>query len=57
MLEIQLENLNSELQNDEIISDYIRLSEIQKKIAEADEALISAMDEWENAEIALNEIS
>lgn len=57
MLEIQLENLNSELQNDEIISDYIRLSEIQKKIAEAEEALISAMDEWENAEIALNEIS
>ena len=55
-LETELDSLSAELQKDEIISDYVKLSEIQEKITETEEALMLAMEEWEKAEISLNEI-
>lgn len=56
LLETELDSLSAELQKDEIISDYVKLSEIQEKITETEEALMLAMEEWEKAEISLNEI-
>lgn len=56
LLEIELDTLNAELQKDEILSDYVKLSEIQEKITETEEALMLAMEEWEKAEISLNEV-
>ena len=56
LLETELYALTAELQKDEVISDYVRLSEIQEKITETEDALMLAMEEWEKAEISLNEI-
>ncbi len=55
-LEQELEFYSNELLKDENTSDYVKLSEIQGKIAQIEEDLITAMDKWEKAEISLNEI-
>lgn len=56
-LENKVQQLNSELQKEENLSDYIRLSELQAELAEAEEALQQAMLTWEEAEQALCEIT
>ncbi|MBQ7861375.1 MAG: ABC-F type ribosomal protection protein [Clostridia bacterium] len=55
-LEQELEFLNEEIVKEENLSDYVKLSELQEKISQTEEALMIAMEEWENAEISLNEI-
>lgn len=55
-LEKNLEILNNELLKEENISDYMKLSELQTNITEAEEALEHAMAEWEQAEKAYMEI-
>lgn len=55
-LEHELEFLNEEIVKEENLSDYVKLSELQEKISQTEEALMIAMEEWENAEISLNEI-
>lgn len=56
-LEDKVQQLNDELQKEENLSDYIRLSELQAELAEAQEALQQAMLTWEEAEQALCEIT
>lgn len=57
LLEERLDSLNSELQKEENLSDYVKLSELQNELNETEEALHNAMLEWEKAEAALAEIS
>lgn len=47
-LEKILDSLNEELTLDECISDYVRLTELQNKIEETEEALLNAMEELDN---------
>ncbi len=47
LLEDKLRVLNEEISKEENISDYVKLTELQNEIAETEDALISAMDEWE----------
>lgn len=56
LLETEADSLNSELLKEENLSDYVKLSELQSKLAETEEALQNAMLEWEEAEAALQEI-
>ncbi len=56
-LETELEAINTELLKDENISDYIKLSELQEKMALTEAALNEAMLEWETAEEAYLEIT
>lgn len=46
-LEELIDNLNSELQSEENISDYVKLSEIGEKLASAEEELLETMTEWD----------
>lgn len=46
-LEELIDNLNSELQSEENISNYVKLSEIGEKLASAEEELLEAMTEWD----------
>lgn len=47
LLEDKLRVLNEEISKEENVSDYVKLTELQNEIAETEDALISAMDEWE----------
>lgn len=47
VLEKELEFLNNEILKPENQSDYIKLTELQNKITEAEEALLEKMNEWE----------
>lgn len=47
LLEDKLRVLNEEISKEENISNYVKLTELQNEIAETEDALISAMDEWE----------
>ncbi len=47
-LEIELEALKAEINKDENISDYIKLSELQEKIDETEMKLLEKMEEWES---------
>ena len=47
LLEEKLEGLQTELNWDENLSDYLKLSELQQQIAETEEELSVAMSEWE----------
>lgn len=57
LLEKELESLNNQLQDENNLSDYVLLSDLQGKIAACEEDLILAMEEWENAEKALSELN
>ncbi len=46
-LEELIENLNRELQNEENISDYVKLSELGEELSKAEENLLTAMTEWD----------
>ncbi len=46
-LEELIDNLNSQLQSEENISDYVKLSEIGEKLASAEEELLETMSEWD----------
>lgn len=47
-LELQLEKLNAELNDENNLSDYVRLTEIQEEIDITEESLLSAMEDLEN---------
>ena len=55
-LEEKIEELNNELQQEENLADYVKLSELQTELTEAENSLLEAMAEWEEAEKALAEI-
>ena len=55
-LETEVSELNKELSKTENLTDYIKLSELQKLLSEKESALTEAMLEWEEAENALAEI-
>ncbi len=46
-LENKIEALQTELSKEDIMSDYLKLTEIQTELAMLEEQLILAMDEWE----------
>ncbi len=46
-LEEKLETLNAEITKDEVLSDYVKLTEIQDEISQAEAELTAAMDDWE----------
>lgn len=48
-LETKLEELQTQLNSEENLSDYVKLSELQQEISLCEEELSSALDEWENA--------
>lgn len=54
--EEQIEKLNNELQKEENMADYVKLSQLQAELEAAEAALLDAMTEWEEAENALAEI-
>ena len=56
LLETEADNLNSELQKEENMADYVKLSQLQAELEAAEAALLDAMTEWEEAEKALAEI-
>ncbi len=56
-LEKELNDINSELLKEENLTDYLKLSELQSKLAFIELALNEAMSDWEAAEEALIEIS
>ena len=55
-LEEEVSFLNAELLKEENMIDYIKLSELQSRLAMAEEELMAAMIDWENAEKSLSEI-
>ena len=55
-LEILLDRLNSDLLLEENLSDYVKLSQIQAELAETEEKLRIAMENWEAAENALSKL-
>lgn len=55
-LEQDLLLLNEELLKEENLSDYLKLSELQEKLSEAEKELEIAMLEWENAEESLAQL-
>ncbi len=56
-LEAELEALNARLNDENNLSDYVLLSEIQGKMSICEDELMLAMDEWEKAEKALFELN
>ncbi len=48
-LEAKLEELQGQLNCEENLSDYVKLSELQEEITHTEQELSSALDEWENA--------
>lgn len=56
-LEIELEKLTDDLNSEDTISDYVKLSELQTKIFETESALAEAMEAWEEAEISLQQLN
>ena len=46
-LEELIEDLNSQLQSEENISDYVKLSELGESLSKAEEELLEAMTEWD----------
>ena len=56
-LEAELEALNARLNDENNLSDYVLLSEIQGKMSICEDELMLAMDEWEKAENALFELN
>lgn len=55
-LESKLNLIIEELQKEENMSDYLKLAELQSKLAETENALNCAMLDWESAENALSEL-
>lgn len=47
-LEAKLEELNLEIKKEANLSDYVKLTELEKEISETEEKLVAAMEEWEN---------
>ncbi len=46
-LEEKLEALKNEIKNEDVFSDYVKLTELEKEISSTEEQLTTAMDEWE----------
>ena len=51
--ETELQQLKEDLQNPELVSDYVRLQEIQKEIDEREEQLLDLMSEWDELQSLL----
>ena len=56
MLEEEITKLKDELLNPAISSDFTKLSKIQSDIDEKEEMLLSAMEEWNEADKQLSEL-
>lgn len=56
-LEAELDSLQNEIQKEENISDYVKLTELQVQIDEKEMLLLEAMEELENLQNMLQEIS
>ena len=55
-LESELEELQNEIQKEENISDYVKLTELQEKIDETEMLLLETMEQLEELQNAMNEV-
>lgn len=54
LLEAKIKELNSELQIEENLTDYVKLSTLQSELEQADAELLIAMEEWETLSAELD---
>ena len=54
MLEEKIASIQKELEREENISDYIKLSKLQQEYEQLDNELMSALEEWEALSEAIN---